>query len=610
MTAPELAGGSDDAPLADAETEPVAGAANALGGVLTDPGLHWRRLSRRSMIVRPLTDLVRLLPLVAGLLILHTRTGGGLAWGIAASVIAVISGLVHWATTRYVITDERVYLRRGLLNQKTLSVARDRIRSVDVTAHLLHRVLGVCKISIGTGRNDLRSGESFHLDGVTRAEAESLRIELLSGVGQALERPALKPVSQPRPGGQPPAASRPAPAPALRSVPAATQAHPRPGPQPPQPQPRPRPQPQQTQPRPPPQPEQPQQPQQTQQPQTERTTEILRLQLNWLRFAPLTLTGMVELGLLGGAVIHNTNATEINIAATDPVQHVVAGFTALSVVQRILVGGSVLLACYVLIAMVGYVAVFWNFRLVSLGAGTLRVTRGLLSVRATTISLARLRGVEISESLLLRAARGARCIAIATGLHVGRGAEREGSVLSPPAPRAVALHVATAVLGLPEDLCAGPLVQHGPAARRRRYVRALSGAAAVIAAIYLATRAQDGPTWVWVSSFALLPLAGLLAADRYRSLGHRLAGGWLVTRTGTLARRRNIISTDAIIGWRVHQTWFQRRQGLITLTATTAAGQQHYSVRDVPVAEGVALAAAATGHLLQPFLRAQSIQNK
>ena len=105
---------------------------------------------------------------------------------------------------------------------------------------------------------------------------------------------------------------------------------------------------------------------------------------------------------------------------------------------------------------------------------------------------------------------------------------------------------------------------------------------------------------------ALLPAAALLAADRYRSLGHRLAGGWLVTRTGTLARRRNIISTDAIIGWRVHQTWFQRRQGLITLTATTAAGQQHYSVRDVPVAEGLALAVAATGHLLHPFLRGPS----
>ncbi len=194
MTAPDLTGGPDDAAIAGpatadattagATTTNVAGPRGETftGGVLADPGLRWRRLSRRSMIVRPLTDLVRLLPLVAGLLVLHTKTGGGLAWGVAASVIAVVTGLVHWATTRYLITDERVYLRRGLLNQKTLSVARDRIRTVDVTAHLLHRVLGVCRVSIGTGRNDLRSGESFQLNGVTRAEADLLRIELLTGV--------------------------------------------------------------------------------------------------------------------------------------------------------------------------------------------------------------------------------------------------------------------------------------------------------------------------------------------------------------------------------------------------------------------------------------------
>ncbi len=606
MTAPDLTGGPDDAALSDgvivdgvaaggvAAGGVIARAGAAGGGVLADPALRWRRLSRRSMIVRPLTDLVRLLPLLAGLLILHTRTGGGLAWGVAAAVIAVITGLVHWATTRYLITGERVYLRRGLLNQKTLSVARDRIRTVDVTAHVLHRVLGVCRVSIGTGRNDLRSSESFRLDGVTRAEAEALRIELLTGVdarapGQAPEQPSHAP----------PAADRQEDAPAHEPGPGAASEQPSaaqpvaPAPQPVAPaQPRPRSQPRpRARARPLPQ------------ARPERTTEILRLQLSWLRFAPLTLTGVVVLGVLFGAVIQITNATEINIAATDPVQHLVEDFTALSVIQRVLTGGVVLMASYVLIAMIGYIAVFWDFRLVGLGSDTLRVTRGLLSLRATTISLTRLRGVEISESLLLRAARGARCIAIATGLHVGRGAERDGSVLSPPAPRAVALHVAMSVLGLPEDLCAGPLVQHGPAARRRRYVRALAGAAAVITAVYLATRAQDGPAWVWISSLALLPAAALLAADRYRSLGHRLAGGWLVTRTGTLARRRNIISTDAIIGWRIHQTWFQRRQGLITLTATTAAGQQHYSVRDIPVAQGLALATAATGDLLDPFLR-------
>jgi putative membrane protein len=527
VTAPELTGDSDDAGLA---AEPrAAGTAPpgppAPGAEPRDP--QWRSLSRRSMIVRPLTDLVRLLPLLAGLLILHTRAGAGLAWGAAAAVLAVVTGLVHWATTRYLITDERVYLRRGLMNQKTLSVARDRIRTVDITAHLLHRLLGVCRVSIGTGRNDLRSGESFRLDGVTRAEAESLRVVLLSRVSQ------------------------PAPAGPSRQG---------------------------------------------------ESTEIIRLNLTWLRFAPLTMTGLVVLGVLTGGVIQVTNATDINLAATGPVRHVVAAFAALSVGQRLLAGGAVALAGYVLVAMAGYVAVFWNFRLAGLGTDALRVTRGLFSLRATTISLSRLRGVEISEPLLLRAARGARCIAIATGLHIGRGAEREGSVLSPPAPRAVAEHVASAVLALPADLYSGPLERHGPAARRRRFTRALAGAACLIAAIYLVTWAQHGPDWVWIASFALLPAATLLAADRYRSLGHRLAGGWLVTRVGSLARRRSIISTDAIIGWRIHQTWFQRRQGLMTLTATTAAGQQHYSVRDVPVADGLALA-AATGDLLVPFLR-------
>jgi putative membrane protein len=507
------------------------------------------------MIVRPLTDLVRLLPLLAGLLILHTKAGAGLAWGAAAAAVAVVTGLVHWATTRYLITDERVYLRRGLLNQKTLSVARDRIRTVDVTAHPLHRVLGVCRVSIGTGRNDLRSAESFHLDGVTREEAESLRIVLLSGVEQSAtaEHPATAV--------QPTSAEQPAAADSTRDA-STRDAR-----------------------------------------TTDESIEIVRLNLSWLRFAPLTMTGLVVLGVLFGGVIQVTNATNINLAATDPVRHVVAAFTALSVGQRVLTGGAVALAGYVLVAMAGYLAVFWNFRLAGIGTDTLRVTRGLFSIRATTISLNRLRGVEISEPLLLRAARGARCIAIATGLHIGRGAEREGSVLSPPAPRAVAEHVASAVLGLPAYLYSGPLEQHGPAARRRRFTRALASAAALIAAIYLATWAQHGPDWVWIASFALLPAAALLAADRYRSLGHRLGDGWLVTRVGSFARRRSIISTDAIIGWRIHQTWFQRWQGLMTLTATTAAGQQHYSVRDVPVADGLALAAAATGDLLVPFLQ-------
>jgi putative membrane protein len=314
------------------------------------------------------------------------------------------------------------------------------------------------------------------------------------------------------------------------------------------------------------------------------------------------MTGLVVLGVLIGSVLQLSRETDVNLATSDPVRLIVADFSALTLAQRILAGAAAALVGYVLVATAGYVAVFWKFRLVRQGADTLRVTRGLLSTRATTISLSRLRGVEISEPLLLRAARGARCIAITTGLHVGRGAEREGSVLLPPAPRAVAHAVAADVLGVSDGICAGRLERHGPVARRRRYTRALAGAAVIVAVVATVTRFGHASAWIWLGSLVVLPAAAGLAADRYRSLGHRLADGWLVTRVGSLTRRRNIIGTDAIIGWRIHQSWFQRRQGLVTLTATTAAGRQHYAVQDVPVAQALAVATAATGDLVRPFL--------
>src|SRR5439155_26278935 len=109
---------------------------------------------------------------------------------------------------------------------------------------------------------------------------------------------------------------------------------------------------------------------------------------------------------------------------------------------------------------IGYLLAFWNFRLTRHPSGTLHVRRGLITTRSTTIEERRLRGVEISEPLLLRSVRGARVLAIATGLRVGRGAERGGSLLLPPAPHTEAVRVAALVLGSDAAFTA-PLVAHG-----------------------------------------------------------------------------------------------------------------------------------------------------
>ena len=62
-----------------------------------------------------------------------------------------------------------------------------------------------------------------------------------------------------------------------------------------------------------------------------------------------------------------------------------------------------------------------------------------------------------------------------------------------------------------------------------------------------------------------------------------------------------MLRTDAVIGWNMTTSLFQRRVGLTTLVATTAGGQQQYSIPDVPDAEAIRVARTAVPGLLEQF---------
>jgi putative membrane protein len=204
----------------------------------------------------------------------------------------------------------------------------------------------------------------------------------------------------------------------------------------------------------------------------------------------------------------------------------------------------------------------------------------------------------VREPLGLRAAGAAELGAVVTGL----GGDQKGRLtLVPPAPRAVVHDAAGEVLGTREPAYA-VLSSHGPAARRRRWVRALGPALALLAAVLLLVLLAALPAaWLLPAALPVLPAAAL-ARDRSRALGHALADGHVVARSGSLARRREVLGVGHVIGWTVRDTWFQRRQGLVTLDATTAGGRQRVTVLDVPEAAGLALAGAATPDLLAPFV--------
>ena len=102
-----------------------------------------------------------------------------------------------------------------------------------------------------------------------------------------------------------------------------------------------------------------------------------------------------------------------------------------------------------LLSVAGYVLSFWGYRLTRHPGGTLQVSRGLLTTRATSIEERRLRGVERSEPLLLRVGR-RRPAAGDRDRSASSGSERGSALLVPPAPLRTVVEVEAAVLGSAE----------------------------------------------------------------------------------------------------------------------------------------------------------------
>src|SRR3954468_7745366 len=499
-----------------------------------DAPAGWRRLDARMLLVHPVHALIRAMPWLFGLIFLGTSNGKGGRWALAGLGFVVLAGMVRWFTTSYRVTPEHVQLRSGLLRRRERAVALDRVRTVDVTANAMHRILGLRRVTIGTGRTDRGADAGLQLDGLDAGAAARLRDELLHGrAGRPIESTAA----------------------ALGAADAV--------PAPPE-------------------------------------TELARLHPRWIAYGPCTLSGLVTFAVALSAVVNAANDADVDLAHLGPLRSTADALGALGpALAVVLLLAGVLLAA-ALFAAAGYVLAFWGFRLTRRPEGTLHVVRGLITTRAVTIEERRLRGVELAEPLLLRAAGGARCAAIATGLRAGRGAERGGSVLVPPGPRGEARRVAADVLRTGEPVTV-PLAGHGPRARRRRFTRALVPAAAVAAAGAAVTAAAGAPAWatLWL---LLVVAAAALAADRARSLGHAITPTALVARAGSLVRRRAMLSRDGIIGVNVSRSFFQRRAGLVPLTAPTAAGDQAYRVLDVTPDEAVRVAQAAAPGLLAPFL--------
>ncbi|MDA3649857.1 PH domain-containing protein [Saccharopolyspora indica] len=490
---------------------------------------QWRRQDPKAIASYTILVLAPMVPTI-GLMVLSGTspwvmliTAG--AWVAGAAVLAGLMG-VGWWFTWYRITAERFEMRTGAITRSHRSIPRDRIRSVDLTANVAHRVFGVTAVKVSTGGQGGDSSE-LKLDALAKEHADSLRQELLFGDSSTV---------------------------------AGAEA-----------------------------------------PEQEDTSTLARLNPGWLGYSALSVSLIL---IVWGAIASAFGSFRelllsagIFAAVGETVQT-----TALWLV--IAIGAGSALVVGVLGAFALSLEMWWGFRLSRDRGDTLQVKRGLLTTRSISLEERRLRGVEVVEPLLLRWFGGARLNAVATGLKQKKEENQpDNKTLMPPAPRAAVQRASAAVLRESRPPSEVPLRGHPRAALRRRINWALMFTAPILiaAVVTLVFDWIPVPLAVAVIVVALLAFLGF-AVDAYRNLGHALTEQYLIARNGSGIRRTVVLQRDGVIGWKLSRTFFQRRAGLMTVGATTAAGSSIYEVHDVDESEGLELAHEALPGLLAPFV--------
>lgn len=495
------------------------------------PEIEWQRLDPRQLMIDPVKVIGQFaFPAAVALFGVSQREGGTPLWMIPLVLVGAIAlGAVPWLTTYFRVTDTQFQLRTGLLNKQTKTAPLDRVRSVDLEANILHRLLGLTRVKIGTGVDD----EQITLDSVSRERAHDLRAQLLSR--RTTTTPA-QPVTAP--------GHEPGDVVTDTIIPAT------------------------------------------------ETEELAAIDWSWVRFAPFSLSRLVVLAGAVGALAQFGDGLPIDDYAASAWGWLTQ-FALILLIPALIVSG---LVGWVTTAVTAYVVQWWNLRLTR-EAGSLHMNAGLFTTRATSVEEKRVRGVELTEPVLMRLVGGAELSALATGREEG------AAKLLPPCPVSVATDVAARILESDEPMRV-PLTRHGRAARRRSWIQHGWGALFFLACIWVAQIWLPIPLWLSITAtLVILALTAAVAEASYRHLGHALTAEHLVIGSGETSRIRTALEYDGIIGWVFHQSFFQRRLGLADLIATTAAGAERVVAHDISLARGIAVADASTPGVLSEFIK-------
>jgi putative membrane protein len=224
---------------------------------------------------------------------------------------------------------------------------------------------------------------------------------------------------------------------------------------------------------------------------------------------------------------------------------------------------AVVVAAAWLLSFLGSIVAFAGFSVVRDG-DHLRIRRGFLQRRATSVPLRRIHAVSVAEGPLRRPF-GLCSVRLETA---GYGRDPAAArTLFPLLPlSAIDAQLATFVPPLTGG--GGSAAFDGPPRRAaRRYV---------LPGVLIAVSLTIAATLAWPVAWPAIPILTALAAvdglARYRSAGWRLDGDLLLLRRGSLTRRTVVARPTRLQDHSVSQNGLQRRARLANLSITVASG--------------------------------------
>lgn len=509
---------------------------------IADTQAPWQRLHSRMIWVDALQSALSLAPAVLAIAVFDVDPELGSMWPFLAvavfGVIGAVSDAIRWVFTRYRISPDYVELRTGVLVRSYRSVRRDRIRSVDIDAQLRHRLAGLRVVQIGAGQQSAAGESAFDLNAILKSDAVDLQHRLLR---------------------RSPLASQPAPAEGAEADPAPDA------------------------------------------PPDGANTEILaRLRPHWVIYNVLNIWGLLmATGLIwGGYWLAMTFDLNLVIVVQDLLDWEQLGWPL-----TIMIGFGAIVAVGMVGMALNFFTSYWKFELSRVPgpeSTQLRTSQGLLRTREVNRDERRRRGVQISEPVFWRWLGVADTEVITTGLNIW--SPDQPSAILPRGPLRAARSVASQVLQAEPDPFSIALPTHPVAALRRRLVWATAVTlVAVGVAVWLTLTGVTGTWAIWTAA-ATWPVTLLAAVVAYRALGHGIAGEYVVLRSGLLNRATEVLQRSAVSTVAVRESLLQRRLGLQTVSAMTAAGYGVFEAPDVDARVAVTFANEASAGLLDPFL--------